>query len=153
MKYDKRELGDYYRGIADEKNYFYITRLTVEGLKVDHVWGYDIENWKARNASDGESVFYGFDVFCSTCSPQNSELKKCSVVTRKNKIGRWNKDKIGRMRATSSGWVDFQDEDGEATEWRIKIIDKKIPDWYLGPNSVYKSSLSLLLLINMIFIN
>merc|ERR1711936_911730 len=43
MKYDERELGDYYKSIKDEKNYIYMSRFS--GLTVRHVMGYKIERY------------------------------------------------------------------------------------------------------------
>jgi len=153
MKYDERELGDYYKSIKDEKNYIYMTRF--EGLTVRHVSGHDIEKWKTTKPDDGDSFFPGFDVMCSTCEPYVGRLKHCAVLTRKNKIERWNSDKVGKMMGTSSGWVQFEDTKIDIRDtkfdWTIQKYDKaQIPLWYLGPNSGFQLYLSPCLVISII---
>jgi len=146
-KYDQREMGDYYKNIENEKNYFYMTRFG--GLRVDHVWTSDLEKWKEKEPSDSANTFYGFDVFCDSC--QNS-LTGCTVVTKKNKIEQWNADKIGKMMATSSGWVQFKAQD-KSEEWTIKIHDKNsIPNWHLGPSSAFHLNPSPILAVFIIFL-
>ena len=155
-KYDQREMGDYYREIANEKNYFYMTRFG--GLRVDHVWTSDLEEWKEKEPSDSANTFYGFDVFCDSCNVNKIEyttqysLVGCTVVTKKNNIEQWNSDKIGKMMATSSGWVQFKAQD-KSEEWTIKIHDKNsIPISYLGPSSAFQINPSPILAVFIVFL-
>eukprot|EP00092_Neocalanus_flemingeri_P073864 GFUD01091231.1.p1 GENE.GFUD01091231.1~~GFUD01091231.1.p1 ORF type:complete len:246 (-),score=55.08 GFUD01091231.1:43-780(-) len=138
-KYDAKEMGDYFKEIVDEKNYFYMQRFG--GLRVDHVWTHDLDDWKNAKPSESASFFPGFDVFCDKCD----RLKYCTVVTKKNDIDKWNRDKIGKMMATSDGWVRFE-EFSQNEKWTITVHDKnKIPDWYLGPNSALSVNISSVL--------
>merc|ERR1711915_732059 len=133
-RYDQREMGDYYKDIGDEKNYFYITRFG--GLIVNHVWQHELNAWKNKKPSEGESVFYGFDVLCDSCDT----LNHCNIVTKKNKIKQWNKEKLSNMMATSSGWVEFSDGADEADEWTITTFNKDwVPAWQLGPSSALRT--------------
>ena len=144
MKYNAKKLGDYYKEIADEKNYFYMTRFN--GLRVDHVWGSDIEKWKGNEPSESASFSPGFDVFCNSC---RYGLTRCTVETKKNKIGKWNADKIGKMMATGSG--DYVQFDDEGQYWTIKTHEN-IPSWYLAPSSGWSANLNLALWIAIIFL-
>jgi len=151
-EYDQREMGDYYKDIGNEKNYFYTTRFS--GLRVDHVWTSDLKEWKEKEPYEAENTFYGFDVFCDSCDSNSSGFHGCTVVTQKNKIGQWNADKVGKMMATSSGWVQLESHD-KSEEWTIQTHDKSsIPIWHLGPNSGCKNKFSpvlgiLIMLRNM----
>ena len=146
-KYDQREMGDRYKDIADEKNYFYISRFG--GLTVNLVWQHELNKWKNKKPPEGESVFYGFDVLCDSCDT----LDHCNIVTKKNKIKQWNKDKVGNMMATSSGWVEFSDGVFDADEWKIRTFNKdSVPAWHLGPSSALRTFASSTLILILILI-
>ena len=57
-------MGDYYKEIANEKNYFYIRRFG--GLTVDHVWTSDLEEWKEKEPRDSANTFFMDFMFSGT---------------------------------------------------------------------------------------